>query len=116
MKNETEVHYQFLETKIPTRHKQHYEFQLKFRPWYGRQTINTKNISYILIYSRLKYIIKLILIKYAHSNLLISSFKTLIQSWKYEKKHQNNKFSYGIEAFLENKSLLFHMPSKLNAL
>jgi hypothetical protein len=41
-KNETEVHYQFLETKnLPTRHKEHFEFQYEFRPWDGRQMVIT---------------------------------------------------------------------------
>jgi hypothetical protein len=31
-------------------------------------------------------------------------------------KHQNNKIGYGIEAFPKNKILLFHTPTKLNAL
>jgi len=35
-KNETKVHYQFLKTKIiAIRHKQHLEFQSKFKPWDG---------------------------------------------------------------------------------
>jgi hypothetical protein len=38
-----ELHYQFLETKIPaTRHKQHSKFHSKFRPWDGHQMVNTK--------------------------------------------------------------------------
>jgi hypothetical protein len=32
------------------------------------------------------------------------------------KKHQNNKSSYGIEAFPEKKVFLFHIPSKFNVL
>ncbi len=49
-KNETEVHYQFLETKIlAIRHKQHFEYQHEFRSWDGHQMVNTKFLSYILI-------------------------------------------------------------------
>jgi hypothetical protein len=41
-KNETKVHYQSLETKIlATRHKQHYEIHFEFKPWDGRQMVNT---------------------------------------------------------------------------
>jgi hypothetical protein len=32
------------------------------------------------------------------------------------RKNQNNKSSYGIEVFLENKALLFHTPIKFNVL
>jgi hypothetical protein len=40
-KNETEVHYEFFEAKIPmTRHKQHFESKSKFRPWDGHQMGN----------------------------------------------------------------------------
>ncbi len=41
-------------TKIPTRHKQHFEFQFEFKPWDGRQMINKKFLSYILIYIWIK--------------------------------------------------------------
>jgi hypothetical protein len=46
----TKFHYQFLKTKIlATRHKQHYEFQSKFRPWDGCQMVNTYFLFYILV-------------------------------------------------------------------
>jgi hypothetical protein len=46
-------------------------------------------------------------------DLLISKFKTSIQSWKVWEKHQNNKISYGVEAFLAKKMFLFHTFQKL---
>jgi hypothetical protein len=50
-KDEIEVHYQFLETKIlATRHKQHAKFQFKFRPKDGYQMVNT---SLLILYSNL---------------------------------------------------------------
>jgi hypothetical protein len=41
-KNETKVHYLFLETIISTsKHKQHYEIHSEFEPWDGCQMVNT---------------------------------------------------------------------------
>jgi hypothetical protein len=51
----TELHYQFLQTKIPTiRHKQHYEFHFEFRPWDGHQMVDTQFLLYILVKIRTK--------------------------------------------------------------
>jgi hypothetical protein len=50
VKNETKIHYQFLETKIPTtRFKEHFEFQFELKSWDGPQMIIIKFIFYILI-------------------------------------------------------------------
>jgi hypothetical protein len=50
-KNEIDVHYEFfLKTKIlGIRHKQHFEFQYKFRPWDGHQMVNIESL--ILCYN-----------------------------------------------------------------
>jgi hypothetical protein len=58
---------------------------------------------------------KLILIKIAQLNLLISKFKNLIQPWKVWEKHQNNKFGYGIQAFPKTNVVVPYFP-KLNFL
>jgi hypothetical protein len=45
-----ELQYQIFKTKIPAiRHKQHYEFHSKFRPWDGRQMVDTQFLLYILV-------------------------------------------------------------------
>ncbi len=50
-KNETEIHYLSVETKISTiRHKQHSEFHFEFRPWDGCQMVN---IEFLILYSYL---------------------------------------------------------------
>jgi hypothetical protein len=59
---------------------------------------------------------KIILIKFSHSYLFMSKFKTLIQSWKYEKNIQKNKFGYGIEAFPKKIYSCFILSSKLHGL
>ncbi len=58
---------------------------------------------------------KIILIKFAHSNLFVSRFKTST-SYESMKKTSKQQIWLGIEAFLENNLLLFHTPSKLNVL
>ncbi len=50
-KNETEVHYLYIKTKIPTtRHKQTFG-NFKFKPWDGCQMVNTESL---ILYSGLK--------------------------------------------------------------
>jgi hypothetical protein len=45
-----ELYYQFLETKNPTiKHKQHFEFHCEFKPWDGRQMVDTEFLFYILV-------------------------------------------------------------------
>ncbi len=79
-KNETEVHYLFIETKISTmRHKQHSKIHFKFRPWDGRQMVNIKSFILYFDLNLNEEIIKLILTKYVHSDLLKISFKIKIQ-------------------------------------
>ncbi len=49
---EIEVHYISIETKISAiRDKQHFEIHFEFRPWDGRQMVNTKSL---ILYSGLK--------------------------------------------------------------
>jgi hypothetical protein len=55
-KNETEVHYLSIETKISTtKHKHHYEIHYEFRPWDGRQMVSAKSP---ILYCGLKYGLK----------------------------------------------------------
>jgi hypothetical protein len=50
-KNEIEVHYLSIETKISvTRHKQHFEIHSEFKPWDGCQMVNKK---FPILYSSL---------------------------------------------------------------
>jgi len=61
--------------------------------------------------------IKVILTQSIHLDLLITSFKMKIQSWKYDKKkHQNNNYDYGNKAFPKIQTYLFHTPLKLHVL
>jgi hypothetical protein len=64
-----------METKISTRHKQDSEIYSKFKPWDGCQIVITKSlILYFGQKSKLKCN-KLLLTKFAHSNLFRTSFK-----------------------------------------
>jgi hypothetical protein len=56
---------------------------------------------------------KLILISSIQLDLLISKFRNLIQSWKVWEKHQNNKSSYGIQAFPKNSALVPYSPNSM---
>jgi hypothetical protein len=56
---------------------------------------------------------KLILIKSTQLDIFISKFRSLIQSWKIWKKHQNNKFGYGIQAFPEINVLIPYHPNSM---
>ncbi len=47
------------------------------------------------------------------THIQVQNFNPIMKVWE---KHQNNKIGYGIEAFPKNKILLFHTPTKLNAL
>jgi hypothetical protein len=78
--------------------------------------VNTKSL---ILYSSLNLnwnIIKVILTKYVHSNLIKTSFRIKIQEWKYDKKNQNNNSNYGNKAFLEIKTYLSYIPLKLYVL
>jgi len=79
VKNEIEVHYLFMETKISAiRHKLHFKIHFEFKPWDGRRMVNTK---FVILYYSLKSKLKcnkLILIEPVHSNLLTLSFRIKI--------------------------------------
>jgi len=49
---------------------------------------------------------KIILIKFSHSYLFMSKFKTLIQSWKYEKNIQKNKLAMELKLFQKKSTLV----------
>jgi hypothetical protein len=51
-----EVHYLSIEKKIAIKHKQHSEIHFEFKPWDGRQIVNTESaIMYFGLKSRPKY-------------------------------------------------------------
>jgi len=50
--------------------------------------------------------------KKIRSYILISKFKTSIQSCKIWKKYQKSKTSYGVEAFPKNNMFFFHILQK----
>jgi hypothetical protein len=74
--------------------------------------VDTKFLFFILVWIWTKHIMKIILIFFSQSELFISRFKTSIHSWKIWKKHENNKFGYGVKAFLGNQYVLFPYFSK----
>jgi len=52
----TKIHYLFIKPIFSsTRHKQHYEIHFKFKPWDGRQMVNTKSL---VLYFGLKFGLK----------------------------------------------------------
>jgi hypothetical protein len=113
-----ELHYQFLETKIlVTSHNynilnSNLNLALGWSP-HGKY----KNFT-LIFWSNfwLKHIIKLILIKSIHLNLLISSFRIKIESWKYEKNIKTKNLKMELKLFQKKKMILFHTPTKLKIL
>jgi len=95
---------------VPRRKKGNFVLRIKENVNYSSKKYIKNSYHILWVKSWLKHVIKVILIKSTH---LVLEFKSNHESMR---KHRNNKFGYGIEVFIFLKSLLFHIPSKLNVL